>query len=30
MEFSHYDPVPMNVADGVFAEVAKRRAALNT
>jgi hypothetical protein len=29
MEFSHYDPVPKNVADEVIAEVAKRRAALN-
>jgi len=28
-EFSHYDPVPKNVADEVIAEVAKRRAALN-
>ena len=24
MEFSHYDPVPKNVADEVIAEVAKR------
>ena len=29
MEFSHYDPVPKNVADEVIEEVAKRRAALN-
>jgi elongation factor G len=29
MEFSHYDPVPRNVADEVIEEVAKRRAALN-
>ena len=29
MEFSHYDPVPKNVADEVIAEVAKRKAALN-
>jgi elongation factor G len=29
MEFSHYDPVPKNVADEVIADVAKRRAALN-
>jgi elongation factor G len=27
MEFSHYDPVPKNVADAVIEEVAKRRAA---
>jgi elongation factor G len=27
MEFSHYDPVPKNVADQVIEEVAKRRAA---
>jgi elongation factor G len=27
MEFSHYDPVPRNVADEVIAEVAKARAA---
>jgi elongation factor G len=25
MEFSHYDPVPKNVADEVIADVAKRR-----
>jgi len=29
MEFSHYDPVPKNVADEVIADVAKRKAALN-
>ena len=29
MEFSHYDPVPRNVADEVIAEVAKARAAAN-
>ena len=29
MEFSHYDPVPKNVADEVIAEVAKRRQAAN-
>jgi elongation factor G len=29
MEFSHYDPVPKNVADEVIEAVAKRRAALN-
>jgi elongation factor G len=29
MEFSHYDPVPRNVADEVIAEVAKTRAAAN-
>jgi elongation factor G len=29
MEFSHYDPVPKNVADEVIAEVAKRKAAAN-
>ena len=29
MEFSHYDPVPKNVADEVIEEVAKRLAALN-
>jgi elongation factor G len=29
MEYSHYDPVPKNVADEVIAEVAKRRAAAN-
>src|SRR6186713_292862 len=29
MEFSHYDPVPKQVADEVIAEVAKRKAALN-
>jgi len=28
MEFSHYDPVPRNVADEVIAEVAKAKAAL--
>jgi translation elongation factor EF-G len=28
MEFSHYDPVPKNVADEVIAEVAKAKAAL--
>ena len=27
MEFSHYDPVPKNVADEVIAEVAKAREA---
>jgi elongation factor G len=27
MEFSHYDPVPRNVADEVIAEVAKAKAA---
>jgi elongation factor G len=27
MEFSHYDPVPKNVADEVIEEVAKARAA---
>ena len=27
MEFSHYEPVPKNVADEVIAEVAKARAA---
>jgi elongation factor G len=27
MEFSHYDPVPKNVADEVIAEVAKAKAA---
>ncbi|MEJ0035012.1 MAG: elongation factor G [Gammaproteobacteria bacterium] len=29
MEFSHYDPVPKNVADEVIEEVAKARAAAN-
>ena len=29
MEFSHYDPVPKNVADAVIAEVAKAKAAAN-
>jgi len=29
MEFSHYEPVPKNVADAVIAEVAKSRAAAN-
>ena len=29
MEFSHYDPVPKNVADEVIAEVAKAKAAAN-
>jgi elongation factor G len=29
MEYSHYDPVPKNVADEVIAEVAKRKAAAN-
>jgi elongation factor G len=29
MEFSHYEPVPRNVADEVIAEVAKARAAAN-
>jgi elongation factor G len=29
MEFSHYDPVPKNVADAVIAEVAKAKAAGN-
>jgi elongation factor G len=29
MEFSHYEPVPKNVADEVIAEVAKARAAAN-
>jgi elongation factor G len=29
MEFSHYDPVPRNVADEVIAEAAKRKAAGN-
>ena len=29
MEFSHYDPVPKNVADEVIAEVQKRKAAAN-
>ena len=29
MEFSHYDPVPRNVADEVIAEVQKRKAAAN-
>ena len=28
MEFSHYEPVPRNVADEVIAEVAKAKAAL--
>ena len=28
MEFSHYDPVPRNVADEVIAEEAKAKAAL--
>jgi hypothetical protein len=28
MEFSHYDPVPKNVADEVIADVAKRSPAL--
>jgi hypothetical protein len=27
MEFSHYEPVPRNVADEVIAEVAKTKAA---
>jgi translation elongation factor EF-G len=27
MEFSHYDPVPRQVADDVIAEVAKAKAA---
>jgi elongation factor G len=27
MEFSHYEPVPRNVADEVIAEVAKAKAA---
>jgi elongation factor G len=30
MEFSHYDPVPRNVADEVIAEAAKRKAAGNS
>jgi elongation factor G len=29
MEFSHYEPVPKNVADAVIAEVAKAKAAAN-
>jgi len=29
MEFSHYDPVPKNVADAVIAEVAKAKTAAN-
>jgi elongation factor G len=29
MEFSHYDPVPKNVADVVIADVAKAKAAAN-
>ena len=29
MEFSHYDPVPKNVADEVIAEVTKRKQAAN-
>ena len=29
MEFSHYDPVPKNVADEVIAEVQKRKQAAN-
>ena len=29
MEFSHYDPVPKNVADEVIAEVAKRKRCAN-
>jgi hypothetical protein len=28
MEFSHYEPVPRNVAEEVIAEVAKAKAAL--
>ena len=29
MEFSHYDPVPKNVADAVIAEAAKAKQAAN-
>jgi translation elongation factor EF-G len=29
MEFSHYEPVPKQVADEVIAEVTKARAAAN-
>ena len=29
MEFSHYEPVPKNVADEVIAEVAAKKAAAN-